>query len=619
MKSYIVELIKTLVYWFLFFIVGRIIFLVTYSNLASDIPFVEILRVFPNSFKLDLSTACWLSAPFLLLISLQYAVKWKGWLVIKKTLMLLMLIITSLMLFGEIGIYDEWRVKLSHKALLYLRNPKEILDTVPTYLLVVLFLGVSVYVAAFQYLYAKFVVKPIVVPERYSAVKSPIAFLVSAFLLFCGMRGGLSGVPISQSQSFFSQYPILNDASVNTQWNFIFNYVHFKTLGDDNPFMQYEKQEAQPILDSLHKSSNDSVLTVLNTDKPNVVFVLLESWAGECVETLGGRKGITPYFAELEKEGLMFTNFYANGHRSQQAMSSVMSSFPPMQGHDVTDMFSLYKYLGSMPKMFKNMGYNTSYYFAGDLRYGNIRAFILWNEFDKIMEDKDFPVEYPRGQLSIADEYLFAESMKDLETIKEPFFTFLFTASSHAPYDEPKKVPQLDWDVDNLPYLNSVKYSDYELFEYIKKCKTMPWYKNTLFVLVSDHSHATYMNHYVNSADYMHVPMLWIGGALDTAYRGKTFDRICSQIDVFPTLAYQLGETECDAYRGKNIFDLGTKEFAYYETNRGFGWVVPEGSMIYDALNRRIEKNTISDSVVFETELKNGIIYLQTLYDFFLQ
>ena len=70
------------------------------------------------------------------------------------------------MLFGEIGIYDEWRVKLSHKALLYLRNPKEILDTVPTYLLVVLFLGVSVYVAAFQYLYAKFVVKPIVVPEK---------------------------------------------------------------------------------------------------------------------------------------------------------------------------------------------------------------------------------------------------------------------------------------------------------------------------------------------------------------------------------------------------------------------------------------------------------------------
>lgn len=619
MKAYLTEIIKTIIYWFLFFVVGRIIFLVVYSNLLPDVSLWEIMLVFPNAFKLDLSTACWLSAPFLLFISLQYAIGWKGWNVIKMVLMLVILVITSMILFGEIGVYDEWRVKLSHKALLYLRNPKEIIDTVDIGLLVILLIGFAIYVSVFQLLYCKVVAKPAVQPQKYSAIKSPIMFILLAFLIFCGMRGGLKGVPISQSQSFFSQHAILNDAAVNTQWNFIFNYVHFKTLDKSNPFQEMPTCEANDVLKEIYNTPQDTNIQVISINRPNVIFVLLESWSGDCVATLGGRDSITPYFAQLEKEGLMFTGFYANGHRSQQAMSSVMSSFPPMQGHDITDIFSLYKYLGSMPKMFKNMGYNTSYYFAGDLRYGNIKAFILWNEFDKIMEDKDFPMEYPRGQLSIPDEYLFAESYKDLHTMQQPFFSFLFTASSHAPYDEPKKVPQLTWDVDDLPYLNSVKYSDYELYQYIQQCKTQPWYDSTLFVIVSDHSHATYMNHYVNSAEYMHVPMLWMGGALDSAYVGKICSRICSQIDIYPTLAAQMGVSDCDAYRGKNIFNPYSKEFAYYETNMGFGWVVPQGNIIYDGINKRLSSTTIQDSNLLNIELRNGKAYLQTLYDFFLQ
>ena len=153
MKLYLTEIIKTIIYWFLFFILGRVLFLLVYSNLLPDVSFWEIMKVFPNAFKLDLSTACWLSAPFLLFISLQYAIRWKGWNVIKKSLMLVMLVITSMILFGEIGVYDEWRVKLSHKVLLYLRNPKEIIDTVDTGLMTILLIGFAVYVVAFQNVY----------------------------------------------------------------------------------------------------------------------------------------------------------------------------------------------------------------------------------------------------------------------------------------------------------------------------------------------------------------------------------------------------------------------------------------------------------------------------------
>ena len=119
-------------------------------------------------------------------------------------------------------------------------------------------------------------------------------FIVLAFLIFCGMRGGLKGVPISQSQSFFSQHAILNDAAVNTQWNFIFNYVHFKTLDDSNPFQEMPTQQANDILKEIYATPQDTTIQVLNTRKPNVIFVLLESWSGDCIATLGGRDSITP-------------------------------------------------------------------------------------------------------------------------------------------------------------------------------------------------------------------------------------------------------------------------------------------------------------------------------------
>ncbi len=618
MRSYLIELLKLLLFWLLFFIGGRILFLTVYSYLLFDVSFVEVLKTFIHAFILDFSTACWLSAPLLLIMSLQYAIHWKGWNWVKKIVMLILLIITTLILFGEIGIYNEWRIKLNHKALLYLREPKEILDSVSTGLLLILLLGFVLYLGLFQFFYIKFVAKPVIKPEKYSAIKSPIAFLVLGFLLFIGMRGGLGGVPISQSQSYFSQHAILNDASVNTQWNLLFNYLHFKSLDEENPFQEMDDAEASKLVEELYQVECDTTIHVLTTNQPNIIFILLESWAADVVESLGGKAGITPYFAELEKEGLLFTHFYANGHRSQQAMSSILSSFPPMQGNDVTDIFSLYQYLGSMPQLFAKKGYPTSFYFGGDLNYGNIRAFILWNTFREIVEEKDFSNKIPRGKLSIHDQYVFERHLQEINKEKEPFFSFLFTASSHSPYDEPKIVPQLKWNVNELPYLNAVKYTDRELYNYIQKAKQQLWYKNTLFVIVSDHSHATYKNHYVNSPEYMHIPMLWIGGALDSLYYGKTCDALSSQIDIYPTLASQIGETD-NAYRGKNMLNPYAKEFAYYETNTGFGWVIPKGSYIYDGLSKQLTHTSISDSILLHKELNNGKAFLQTLYNFFVQ
>ncbi|MBP5241160.1 MAG: sulfatase-like hydrolase/transferase [Bacteroidales bacterium] len=621
MKKFLIELVKLYLFWMLFFLVGRTLFLLSQTALLGGIPFGEILKVYPNALKLDTSAACWLMAPMLLLMALQLVAKWRWIGVAKKVLMCAMLIITSLTIFGEIGIYEEWQVKINIKALMYLRRPKEIFDSVSTGVFLLLLLGTIVYITLFMLLYAKVVAKPKIEPVKLGGVKAPVSFVILGGLLFVGMRGGFGDIPIHQSQSYFSHHSILNDAAVNTPWNLMHNYLHFKGIKDKNPFVYYDNETADSIIADIHTMQGDSTLQVLNTDRPNIVILLLESWSADVVASLdtANRAGVTPGFAKLEEEGLLFTRFYSNGHRSQQAISGILSDFPPLQGNDITDNFPLYKYLPSMPKYLMTKGYGTAFYFGGDLNYGNIRAFVLWHEFQKIFEGKDFPKGTPKGKLSVPDQYLFAQSLKDQKKVKEPFFHMIFTGSSHSPYDEPKVVRQLTWNVEQLPYLNSVKYSDSCIYDYIKKARHLPWYKNTLFILVGDHSHATYRGHYINSPAYMHVPMLWLGGALKEEFKGQRVETIGTHVDLYRTLMCQMGDTATKTYRGVDLFNVSNKGFAYYETNMGMGWITPEGSLLYDAEVGKITDNTFADSTAMESELRKAKAYLQTLYDFYLQ
>lgn len=621
MKKFLIELVKLYIFWMLFFLVGRTLFLLSQTALLGGIPFGEILKVYPNALKLDTSAACWLMAPMLLLMAIQLVAKWRWIGVAKKVLMCVLLIITSLTIFGEIGIYEEWQVKINIKALMYLRRPKEIFDSVSTGVFLLLLLGTIVYITLFMLLYAKIVAKPKIEPVKLGGVKAPVSFVLLGGILFVGMRGGFGDIPIHQSQSYFSHHNILNDAAVNTPWNLMHNYLHFKSIKDKNPFVYYDNQTADSIIAELHTMQSNSTLQVLNTQRPNIVVLLLESWSADVVASLdtANRAGVTPGFAKLEKEGLMFTRFYSNGHRSQQAISGILSDFPPLQGNDITDNFPLYKYLPSMPKYLMEKGYGTAFYFGGDLNYGNIRAFVLWHEFQKIFEGKDFPKGTPKGKLSVPDQYLFAQALKDQKKVKEPFFHMIFTGSSHSPYDEPKVVRQLKWNVEQLPYLNSIKYSDSCIYDYIKKAQLMPWYKNTLFILVGDHSHATYRGHYINSPAYMHVPMLWLGGALKEEYKGQQFETIGTHVDLYRTLMCQMGDTNTATYRGVDILNTSNKGFAYYETNMGMGWITPEGTLLYDAEVGKITDNTYPDSTAMDSELRKAKAYLQTLYDFYLQ
>ena len=581
------------------------------------IPLKEILAVFYYALRLDIATACYLMAIPLFLFALQLCFKHKITIILLRAVTIIELLATSLILFAEIGVYGEWRSKLNYKALAYLQHPDEIVKTATSSQIILLILGTIILVVGFYLLFNRFVLKPPITPPKKAYFKAPISLIFASSLCFVGMRGGIDAIPITQSAAYFSRYDILNDAAVNPHWNIILNIKDFGSLEKNNPFSFMDSEKAAEIVKNLRKTEKDTTISLLDRKNINIVVILLESWTADVIESISGTSEIAPYFNFLAKNGLLFTNFYSNGHRSQQAICSMLSGFPSVPNYDITDNHSKYKHLPTMVDVLKQQGYHTSFYFGGNLDYGNIRAFLLHADFDEIIEEKNIGEKMPRGKLGIHDQYMLDYQINKLDKQQTPFFNVLFTLSSHSPFDSPKISEELNWKTDELKYLNSIKYTDYCLGQYFEKVKNKSWYDNTLFILVSDHSHSSHIARSYYETDYQKIPMLWFGNILKKEFQGKTCQVIGSHVDISETLLSQLNFNSDLFQWGKNMFNPYSKEFVYYEIIRGFGWISPQGSYTYSTNRGDIQYFTGDESKT-DTLLFTGKAYVQKLFETYL-
>src|SRR5210317_57801 len=104
--------------------------------------------------------------------------------------------------------------------------------------------------------------------------------------------------------------------------------------------------------------------------------------------------------------------------------------------------------------------------------------------------------------------------------MKQPFFSVVFTLSSHSPYDQPmEKV--LDWGGSENEFINSAYYTDRCLGEYFRKASQQEWYDSTLFIILADHSHNSYRHWDVHSPNYRNIPLLLYGNVLKEENKGQ--------------------------------------------------------------------------------------------------
>jgi phosphoglycerol transferase MdoB-like AlkP superfamily enzyme len=240
--------------------------------------------------------------------------------------------------------------------------------------------------------------------------------------------------------------------------------------------------------------------------------------------------------------------------------------------------------------------------------------------FRHIVEGKDISGEIPSGRLGVHDGYLLDLHAGHAAGFPKPFFSVVFTLSSHSPYDQPME-PVLEWGTTEDQFINSAYYTDRSLGEYFDKARKQPWFENTLFVILADHSHNSYRNWPLESFEYHKVPLLLCGGALKDEWRGKTIGRISSNIDVAVTLLGQLGMGRNGFGWGNDLFNPASPEFAFFEINDGVGWKTPEGEFVYNKPGDRYYALKYADGLPAERQqklIRDGRSYIQVLFQSFL-
>lgn len=612
MKKILKSLLSQLIFWLLFFNITRLIFILYYLKiiLVEKISFIDTLGVFWHSLKLDLATTCYiLVVPFILLvIQSVWSPKWMN--LINKVYTGFVIGVYSLSAAGEMGIYAEWKTKLTYKVIKYLSHPSEIFNSAETgtfYFLVFLFLFMF---AGGVYAYNRFFHVHLE-HERRNLWFTLVFFLLTPGLLVIGLRGGLQQIPINQSESYYSDHNILNIAAVNNAFNLYISIFENLQNFDHDPYVFMDQATADQIMKKIYQTQGDSTQRILKTSRPNIVLLILESWSADLIADLGGEPGITPEFDKLEKNGILFDQVYAAGSRSEQGMASVFGGFPGHPVSSITVQPDKFVKLPSLVKDLKKEGYSSAFYFGGQLIYGNIKGYIIFNGFDKIMEGYDFPESLPRGKLGIHDEFTLDYMVNDAGKLKQPFFSALFTVSTHSPWDQPFEKP-LKWGDNEREYINAALYTDHCLGEFFAKAKTKSWYANTLFIIVADHSHNSYRNWHPQSKEYHKIPLLFYGEPIRDEFKGTVWHKLGNQHDLPATLLCQLGLSAKEFRFSKDLFNPTTQDFAYYSTEDGVGWIRPNAYFTYDKAPDFYYWWT--DPKLPDSVKQEGKAYLQTVF-----
>ncbi len=577
-------LLKYFLFWIVFFVFGRLIFLLFYFDKSIEIGLKNVFLSFVYGIQLDLSFTAYLCLFPFLLISFSFFIEKN---IIKKILnfySITVIIFCSLMMIIDVGLYKAWGVRIDSTFLNYINTPELMLASVSKTQLVfgtLAWVLISfIFIKFYNKLFKNFNKK--VDKGHFIEI---VVFLFFTASLIIPVRGGFQTIPVNQSNVYFSNKMFANHAAINYTWNF-FNTIKRKT-DNTNPYKIYSQEEANQIVsktrNALLKNQQD---IILNTQKPNVILIIWESLSAKIVGSLNGEPTVTPNLNRLSKEGILFTNFYSNGDRTDKGIPAILSGYYPQPAIRIMRMPNKTRSLPMLPKEMDKLGYKTSFYYGGDLNFGNMNTYLRSAGIQKIIDGSEFDKKDWNSKWGAYDDVFLKRFASDLtKDNKQPFFKIALTLSSHEPY-EIKGEYKFGENGESNKYRSAHFYTDKVIGDFIDFAKKQDWYKNTLIVIMSDHGHSspTPDNPYFGTKKF-HIPMLWLGGALSK--KGIKIDNISSQVDFSYTLLNLLKADTSKFNFGKHIFNNSDEQYAYYSFNKGFGMYSRKGTFIYDYVSKK--------------------------------
>lgn len=588
-------LIKTYLWTVVVFIMAKVAFMIINGG---EHPFAltDIVEVIGHGLSLDLSTALYIIAiPFLCMaVSIWYPQER----LFRRILRLYCLVISiafALAFVADTSLYGFWGFKLDASCLQYLETPTEAMASVSTGYILLRLLAIILLAALFTKGYWQI---PLRLPAVRRRIVSTMVCLLTIPLIIIGIRGGLGESTTNIGQVYYSQNQFLNHSAVNPVFSFLASLE--KTANDVPDYTFMEESERARLMKDLYFTDSTEPDTLLKTQRPNIIVILLESCGGIFTEDIGGRSDIMPHFNQLTKEGIYFAKFFANSYRTDRGTLCTWSGYPSFPRSSVMKIPEKSRLLPSIAQSLRQEGYQTTYLYGGDINFTNMRSYLIATGFEQLHWMKDYSREEQNtSEWGVRDDITFATLSDMTRQQQKPFLIGYSTLSSHEPWDVPTH--RLD---DNV--LNAFNYLDECIGTFINNIKQTPQWDDLLIILLPDHGFS-YLGVGEEHEQHDHVPMLWLGGAIKSPRR---IEQICNQTDLPATLLGQLGMTHDEFRFSRDIMSKTYQyPFAIHTYNNGITMKDSTGFAVFDLNANRIIVNKSSNS---ELLIRKGKAILQT-------
>ena len=467
MKKRIIQFLTTYFLFVLLFALQKPIFMVYYRELYINASLGDYFRVMWHGLPLDLSLAGYLTAiPGLLLI----ASAWTDSSVLRRIRQVyfgLIAFIMACIFIVDLGLYGFWGFRLDATPIFYFfSSPKDAMASVSFWFVLLGIVAMLIYAGILYCIFYYVLIReknPMKIPYRRQNVSLALLLLTAA--LFIPIRGGFTVSTMNLSKVYFSSDQLMNHAAINPAFSFMYSATHQNNFEKQYRFMDPNTAD-KLFAEMVDKPATpaDSIPQLLNTQRPNIVFIILESFSTHLMETFGGQPNVAVNMDKFAKEGILFSNFYANSFRTDRGLASIISGYPGQPSTSIMKYPEKTDKLPSIPRSLKNAGYNLEYYYGGDADFTNMRSYLVSSGIGKIICDKDFPLSERTGKWGAQDHVLFQRLLKDMKEEKqqEPFLKLVQTSSSHEPFEVP--FHRLDDKV-----LNAFAYADSCVGDFIKQ------------------------------------------------------------------------------------------------------------------------------------------------------
>lgn len=605
MKQRISIFLRYYAFWLLLFWLQKPLFVLIQRAQIGSVSVAEVGQMMLHAFQLDLTTASYMAALMGVMMIVSCWVSDRIIRPIIDTLTGILIAICLLVFIGDNGTFPAWGYHIDRTIFLYLQSPREVLACADTWVWIV---GTIVWIAASAgciWIYKKCVpVKYEALPKVTHQIGHSALWLFISALLFLPIRGGVGPSTMNTGRVYFSSNQMLNIAAVNPVFN-IFESLGCPTF-DTAAYHYMPTEEAQEIVENLFTPTNSESQhrSILKTQRPDIIFLIIESLSANVIAPMGGTDGITPHLNRYCEEGVFCTNAYASSFRTDRGVVAVISGFPGQPSSSLMVVPSKCRSLPYWPREMKNAGYELSFFYGGDEDFTSMRSYLIEAGFDKRVSDKSFPVADRLSKWGVPDAILLDKLTETILTRTEhtkPTLDVVLTLSSHEPFDVP--VSRYE-----NPYLNGVAYTDSCIGALVERLRMTERWDSTLIIVTGDHGYPYPDQAIGGNPLRFRLPILFFGGAIRQPERIET---VCSQIDIAPTLLAQLGLPIEGYLFGKDILDTTYPPFAFYSYPDGFGLVQEDGITVIDSKVRQI----VYEEQPSEQREKQAQAFMQAVYE----